>query len=42
MWNNKRFKVDTHRYPTIERIFAALDSLEAFRKAAPPAQPDAA
>lgn len=41
MWNNRRFKVDTSRYPTIERIFAALDQIEAFRNAAPPAQPDA-
>jgi len=40
MWNNKRFLVDTSRYPTIERIFAALKTVEAFRKAAPPAQPD--
>lgn len=41
MWNNKRFKVDTAAYPTIERIFAALDGIEAFRNAAPPHQPDA-
>lgn len=41
MWNNRRFRVDTNRYPTIERIFAALDTLEAFANAAPPAQPDA-
>ncbi len=42
MWNNKRFKVNTSAYPTIERIFTALDTLDAFRKAAPPTQPDAA
>jgi hypothetical protein len=28
-------------YPTITRIFAALDAIEAFSKAAPPQQPDA-
>jgi maleylpyruvate isomerase len=41
IWNNKRFKIDTQRYPTIERIFAGLDAIDAFRKASPPAQPDA-
>ncbi|MDF0599896.1 maleylacetoacetate isomerase [Psychromarinibacter sp. C21-152] len=41
IWNNRRFKVDSSPYPTIERIFAALDELEPFRKAAPPEQPDA-
>ncbi|WP_172299839.1 maleylacetoacetate isomerase [Pseudoruegeria sp. HB172150] len=41
MWNNKRFKVDCSGYPTVSRIFSNLDQLEAFRKAAPPVQPDA-
>lgn len=41
IWNNKRFAVDTSIYPTITRIFAALDALPAFQKAAPPNQPDA-
>lgn len=41
MWNNRRFDIDTARYPTIERIFVALDKIEAFAKAAPPEQPDA-
>ena len=42
VWNNRRFDVDMTPYPTINRIFAALDTLEAFRDAAPPLQPDAA
>lgn len=42
MWNNRRFDIDTSPYPTIESIFAALDGIEAFRRAAPPQQPDAA
>jgi len=41
MWNNKRFEVDTRSYPTIERIFATLDTLPAFQNAAPSMQPDA-
>lgn len=41
IWNNRRFDVDMAPYPTIRRIFAALDELDAFRKAAPPEQPDA-
>lgn len=40
-FNNQRFKVDTSRYPTIERISAALNQLEAFKQAAPANQPDA-
>jgi maleylpyruvate isomerase len=40
-WNNRRFDIDTSAYPNIERIFAALDELDAFRDAAPPNQPDA-
>jgi maleylpyruvate isomerase len=41
IWNNKRFEIDLGRWPTITRIFAALDAIPAFRDAAPPAQPDA-
>ncbi len=42
VWNNRRFKIGTETWPTIARIFAALDQHEAFARAAPPAQPDAA
>jgi maleylpyruvate isomerase len=42
VWNNRRFEVDMRIYPTISRIFASLDEIEAFRRAAPPEQPDAA
>jgi len=42
VWNNRRFEVDMTPYPTISRIFAALDEIPAFRDAAPPNQPDAA
>ena len=42
VWNNRRFDIAPERWPTIARIFAALDGLEPFRRAAPPAQPDAA
>ncbi|MDO1582644.1 maleylacetoacetate isomerase [Rhizobium oryzicola] len=42
VWNNRRFEIDTGAWPTIARIFAALDQLPAFRDAAPPNQPDAA
>lgn len=41
MLNNQRFNVDTSAYPTIERIFAALNQLEAFQRAIPANQPDA-
>ena len=41
VWNNRRFEVDTRRYPAIERIFHHLDTLPAFARAAPPEQPDA-
>jgi maleylpyruvate isomerase len=40
-WNNKRFAVDTSSYPTLNKIFDALDAIPAFQKAAPPNQPDA-
>ena len=42
VWNNKRFDIALDKWPTIARIFAALDSLPAFNDAAPPNQPDAA
>ena len=42
VWNNRRFAVPNDLWPTIARIFTALDALPAFRNAAPPAQPDAA
>ncbi|TXH70124.1 MAG: maleylacetoacetate isomerase [Thiothrix sp.] len=41
MFNNQRFKVDTSVYPTIERIYSALNELEPFQQAAPAKQPDA-
>ena len=40
--NNGRFNVDMSRYPTIERIHTNCMSLDAFAKAHPLAQPDAA
>lgn len=40
VWNNRRFDIDTGRWPTIAQIFEALDALPAFRDAAPPCQPD--
>ncbi|WP_323771828.1 maleylacetoacetate isomerase [Antarctobacter sp.] len=42
VWNNRRFDIPLADWPTIARIFAALDDLPAFSRAAPPAQPDAA
>ncbi|AVW90289.1 maleylacetoacetate isomerase [Celeribacter baekdonensis] len=42
VWNNKRFGIPLDPWPTIARIYAALDQLPAFAKAAPPQQPDAA
>ncbi len=41
MWNNRRFEVDMAPYPTITRIFEALDVLPEFASAAPAQQPDA-
>ena len=40
IWNNRRFEVDMTPYPTITRIFDALDALPAFAQAAPSKQPD--
>lgn len=42
VWNNRRFEIALDKWPTINRIFTALDAMPAFRKAAPPNQPDAA
>ena len=41
VWNNRRFGIALDPWPTIERIFGALDREDAFVKAAPPNQPDA-
>lgn len=38
--NNRRFDVDMQAFPTIRRIGAALEEIEAFRQAAPVNQPD--
>ncbi|KRE99927.1 maleylacetoacetate isomerase [Frateuria sp. Soil773] len=40
-YNAVRWKLPMDDYPTIRRILAACDELEAFRRAAPEAQPDA-
>jgi maleylacetoacetate isomerase len=42
MYNARRFKCDLTPYPTLRDICAHLESLPAFAKAAPEAQPDAA
>jgi len=42
MYNARRFKCDVELYPTLRGICAHLESLPAFAKAAPEAQPDAA
>ena len=42
VWNNRRFDIATETWPTIARIFNALDATPAFAQAAPPRQPDAA
>jgi maleylpyruvate isomerase len=42
VWNNRRFDIAMDPWPNISRIFAELDSLPAFRDAAPPNQLDAA
>jgi maleylacetoacetate isomerase len=41
MYNAQRFKVDTEEFPTLRTICAHLESLPAFARAAPDAQPDA-
>ena len=42
VWNNRRFEIETARWPTIAGIFGRLDAIPAFRDGAPPNQPDAA
>lgn len=42
MYNARRFKCDVGPYPTLRAICAHLETLPAFAKAAPEAQPDAA
>ena len=42
VWNNRRFGITLDPWPTIAGIFGRLDALDAFQKAAPPNQPDAA
>lgn len=42
VWNNKRFDVDISSWPRIAAIAENLESIDAFAKAAPPRQPDAA
>ena len=41
VYNAVRWKLPLDEFPTIERIHAACQSLEAFQRAAPEAQPDA-
>jgi maleylpyruvate isomerase len=41
VWNNRRFAIANDPWPTIAKIFTALEAIPAFRNAAPPAQPDA-
>ena len=41
MYNATRFKCDVAAYPTLRGICAHLETLPAFAKAAPEAQPDA-
>jgi maleylpyruvate isomerase len=41
VFNAHRFSIDTTRYPTLHRIFEHATSLDAFKAAAPEAQPDA-
>lgn len=41
MYNARRFECDLSAYPTLVRIDAACVELDAFRQAAPEAQPDA-
>jgi maleylpyruvate isomerase len=41
VFNNTRCGIPLETWPTVARIFTALDALEPFRRAAPQAQPDA-
>lgn len=40
VWNARRFNVDMSKFPTITRIMASLEELDAVTKAHPSAQPD--
>jgi maleylpyruvate isomerase len=40
IFNAQRFKIDTARYPTIQRIYDYASQLDAFARAAPGVQPD--
>ncbi|MGB5209954.1 MAG: maleylacetoacetate isomerase [Gammaproteobacteria bacterium] len=42
IYNALRFEIDMSPYPTLRRVLDACNVLEAFRRAAPEAQPDAA
>jgi glutathione S-transferase len=42
VYNAKRFQVDMTRFPVIDGIVKNLEGIEAFRKAHPSSQPDAA
>lgn len=42
VWNNRRFDIPLDGWPSIQRIFAHLDTIPAFADAAPSRQPDAA
>jgi maleylacetoacetate isomerase len=42
IYNALRFEFDMTPYPTLRRLHAACQTLDAFRRAAPEAQPDAA
>ena len=41
VYNAKRFNISLKQFPTIEKIWNNCNELEAFKKAAPEAQPDA-
>lgn len=40
VYNAERFKVDVEQYPTIKRVNAALQEIDAFRTSHPSCQPD--
>ena len=41
IFNANRFKIDTARYPTLQRIYDHATQIDAFARAAPDEQPDA-
>lgn len=41
MWNARRFNTDLSAYPTLIKVDAHLQTLDAFARAAPEQQPDA-